>query len=162
MDKFLIKLPSSSTNCQNDILSLEEPSLIQPAKPFVLGVLGSSESFTKDSILTSIVNPVLAEQERMPSLLLLPAEGSSSTLLSVWAERLHIPCSEYECDWRTLGKRARALRDSRILRESTHLILFCGTKSDYYQKVAEREVKKRRVVYTVDAKTGELEEWVLA
>lgn len=98
----------------------------------------------------------------MPSSLLLPAEGTSSTVLAVWAERMGVGCSEYECDWRTLGKRARAMRDTRILREATHLILFCGAKSDYYEKLAAREVKKGRVVYTVDGKTHELTEWVLS
>lgn len=165
MDKYLTKAPSSSENSKKTpvepLLSLEDPALIQQAKPFVLGVLGVTEKLTKGTIHDSIMNPILAEQGRMPSSLLLPAEGMSSTLLSVWAERFNIPCAEYECDWRTLGKRARAMRDSRILKEATHLILFCGPKSDYYEKLASREVKKGRVVYTVHAETQELEEWVL-
>jgi hypothetical protein len=158
-----MKPPSSSTNSlQTPILSLEEPAQIQPAKPFILGILGASEHFTKQSILDEIMNPILSELGRMPSSLLLPAEGTSSTLLAVWAERLNVTSSEYECDWRTLGKRARAMRDARILREATHLILFCGAKSDYYEKIATREVKKGRVVYAVDGKTHELTEWVLS
>lgn len=143
------------------ILSLEDTDTIHQGKPFILGILGSSEKFDKDSIRESILMPILAEQDRMPSSLLLPAEGSSSTCISVWAERMKIPCAEYECDWRTLGKRARAMRDARIVKESTHLILFCGAKSDYYEKLAAREVKKGRIVYTVNSTTNELEEWVL-
>ncbi len=158
MDKYLTKPPSSSTS---SILQLEDPASIQHAKPFILGVLGNTERLNKQSLHDTIMNPILAEQGRMPASLLLPAEGMSSTLLAVWAERFKIPCAEYECDWRTLGKRARAMRDSRIVKEATHLILFCGPKSDYYEKLAAREVKKGRIIYTVNATTQELEEWVV-
>jgi hypothetical protein len=161
MDKYLTKLPSSSTNSATAVLELEDPALIQQAKPFILGVLGATEKLNKQSIHDTIMNPILAEQGRMPSSLLLPSEGTSSTLLAIWAERFKVPCAEYECDWRTLGKRARAMRDSRIVKEATHLILFCGPKSDYYEKLAARELKKGRVIYTVNSTNQELEEWVL-
>ena len=153
MDAYLIHSTAKASE-------LESSSLIKHAKPFILGILGSSESYTKETILNDVLYPILEQEGRMP-ILVLPSEGTSSTLLSIWADKLNLSCTQYECDWKRLGKRARALRDSRILQESTHLILFCGARSDYYIKVAQREAKKGRVVFTVDAKSGELTEWVL-
>lgn len=140
------------------ILELEDSSSIKAPKPFYLGILGATEKFTKESILSDVINPILEQEERMPTRLLLPSEGTSSLLLSIWAERMNLQSAEYTCDWKTLGKRARALRDSRIIKESTHLILFCGAKSDYYEKLAQREAKKGRIIYTV-ASSGDITEW---
>ena len=140
---------------------LEELSSIKPVNPFVLGILGSTESFDRETILDAVLYPVLQELSRMPSRVIMPAEGKSSILISAWANRLSVPTLEYQCDWKTLGKRARALRDARILREATHLILFCSAKSDYYIKTAQREAKKGRTVFTVDGKTAEIQQWIL-
>jgi hypothetical protein len=142
------------------ILELEDRAVIQEAKPFFLGVLGATERYTKESILNDVINPILEQEGRMPTHLLLPAEGTSSMLLSIWAERMRLTTAEYTCDWKTLGRRARALRDARILKESTHLILFCGAKSDYYEKIAQREAKKGRTVFTVSP-AGEITEWTV-
>ncbi len=53
------------------------------------------------------------------------------------------------------------MRDARILKEATHLLFFLGKSSDYYEKIAIREVKKGRVVYTVDPTTHKLVLWEL-
>jgi thymidylate kinase len=93
--------------------------------------------------------------------MLLPTDGATSLLLQVWGEKQSIPLTCLDADWVKLGKRARALRDARILKESTHLILFLGKRSDTYEKVAIRECKKGKVVYTISSEEKELVEWRL-
>ena len=134
-----------------------------PPQPFVLGVLGSSnaKAWTMDLLVKSIIDPFTQEQERCPERILLPADGATSLLLETWAGKNKVEVKAYEADWVRLGRRARALRDAQILKEATHLLLFLGPRSDMYEKIAIREVKKGKVVYTVDATTFELMEWIL-
>ena len=154
MDKYLIK--------HSTLEILGDAPLIE-SKPYVLGVLGSSngKGWTMDIITNSIMNPLTQEQEKLPAKLLLPSDGATSLLLETWAGKQTVEAKVYEADWVRLGRRARALRDAQILKESTHLLLFLGTRSDAYEKIAIREVKKGKIVYTVDPNTMELAEWVI-
>jgi len=95
----------------------------------------------------------------MPDSMLLPTDGATSLLLQVWGEKHTVPLTCLDADWAKLGKKARALRDARILKEATHLLIFLGKRSDTYEKVAIRECKKGKVVYTLDAQSKELVEW---
>jgi hypothetical protein len=140
---------------------LDDKPLLQPQPQFVLGVLGHSEHafWNRETIMNQIVFPIIGEQDQIPSRLILPSEGATSLLLEAWTDRQVIPSCVYEADWAKLGKRAKALRDARIVKEATHLLLFLGKKSDYYEKIAIREVKKGKVVYCVDAESHELVEY---
>ncbi len=164
MDKYLIRNTPQDTQVNKHQSTLEilndEPLLPLP-KPFVLGVLGTSENvfWNRETLTEQVMYPVIGEQERIPTRILLPSEGATSLLLESWASRQDILTTAYEADWAKLGKRARALRDARIIKESTHLLLFLNERSDAYEKIAIREVKKGKVVYCVDAKTHELTEY---
>ena len=98
----------------------------------------------------------------MPEKMIVSSEGTSSALLSIWAERNEVDCQVIEADYRKLGRRAGFLRDARIVKECTHLLIFLGPRSPKNQQVAEREAKKGKIVYTVDSKTYELCELTLS
>ena len=154
MDKYLIKY--STFEILGDLP-------LTPSAPFVLGVLGSSNAkiWTMEKIQSMLMNPLTQEQERIPEKILLPSDGATSLFLESWAGKQNVEAKVYEADFMKLGRRARALRDAQILKEATHLLLFLGTRSDAYEKIAIREVKKGKIVYVVDPRTQELVEWVL-
>lgn len=130
-------------------------------KELILGVLGSSSAaYWNRETITDIMNPVIGDQDKIPSILHIPTDGATSLLIQIWAEKQAIKCAPINADWVRLGRRARALRDARIIKESTHLIFFIGSRSDYYEKIAIREAKKGKTVYTIGA-DRELVKWVL-
>ena len=155
MEKYLINYTpkNKSVEYQSTLELLNDEPLLAPPKPFVLGVLGNSSNsiWNRETIMEKVVFPLIGEQDRIPTSLILPSEGATSLLLQSWAERQEISANIFEADWAKLGKRARALRDARIMKESTHLLLFLGDRSDYYEKIAIREVKKGKIVYCVDS-----------
>lgn len=157
MEKYLIqKAPAvQSTQC----LLGDDP--LTSAKPLILGVLGHSSAphWTLRTLTEELCHPVLAELGRMPDAILMPSDGATSFLLQGWAERQKIPLTPFTADWTKLGKRAGMLRDSRIVKDSTHLVVFLGKRSDSYMKMAIREVKKGKCVFTVDAETHEVVQW---
>ena len=165
MEKYLTNYKPAKDDLkhQSTLEILNDQPLLQIQKPIVLGVLGHSDhsEWNRETVLNKIMFPIISEQEHIPSALLLPSEGATSLLLEDWADRQVIRTSVYEADWAKLGKRARALRDARIIKESTHLVIFLGNKSDYYEKIAVREVKKGKVVYCVEPETRELVEYTL-
>ena len=145
MDKWLI---------HKSTMELLEDS---PVTKMNLGVIGASTAkvWNRETI-TDIMNPVLGELG-LPDTIFMPTEGVTSILLQTWAERQNIACQAVSADWIRLGRRARALRDGRILKESSHLIMFIG-RSDYYEKIAIRELKRGKRVFTVqNADISELE-----
>ncbi len=156
MDKYLIH--HSTLQILGDL-----PPVQPKVTPFVLGVLGASNAakWNNELLVNSVMNPLTQEQERNPERILLPADGTTSLLLETWAGKQAVESKVYDADWVRLGRRARALRDAQILKESTHLLIFLGTRSDAYEKIAIREAKKGKTVYTVDATTNELVEWVV-
>jgi hypothetical protein len=158
MDKYLIKSPMLST-----LELLEEPAKPVVVKQIILGFLGNSAAskWTRDTISETIMNPLLSEIERLPDTILMPTDGNTSILLNIWADRQKIPCQPIDADWSRVGRKARIMRDARILKESTHLVFFLGIRSDYYEKMAIREAKKGKIVFTVDSVSGELIQWVL-
>lgn len=135
---------------------------IQKQNPIYLGILGKTESATQNRIYEDVLHPLLSEWTRMPEKMIVSSEGTSSALLSIWAERNEVDCQVIEADYRKLGRRAGFLRDARIVKESTHLLIFLGPRSPKNQQLAEREAKKGKTVYTVDSKTYELSELTLS
>jgi hypothetical protein len=136
---------------------------IEPdVKGFILGVLGNSSAkvWTLKCVKENCIEPILTEVGCLPEKLLCPSDGATSMLLQSWAEHTNIPCASYSADWVKLGRKARAMRDSQIIQGSTHLLIFLGGRSDFYEKIAIREVKKGKIVYVVDSKTAEISSWV--
>ena len=141
---------------------LPPPLNENPSTSIVLGFLGysSAAKWNRNSLTDLVMNPLIGALHKVPDSMLIPTEGATSTLLQVWGDNLHIEFQAVESDWNRFGRKARALRDGRILKESTHLVFFLGSRSDYYEKIAIREANKGKKVFAVDPKTGILEEWV--
>lgn len=118
----------------------------------ILGVLGARNALTKQIMQDEILNPILDDLEIKPLKILLPAEPLSSTYIECWAERQRIPVELIQSDWIRQGRRAGVLRDARIEKESTALLVFEGPRSKYYLDLAERIAKKRPdcIVYVVN------------
>ena len=151
MDKFI-----STRELLDDI---DEPIIL---KEFALGVLGSSDaSYWNKNTISDIINPIISEIGKLPSSMNVPTKGITSILLQAWGENKDIICNSVDSDWMRLGRKARVLQDSRIIKDSSHLLFFIGARSDYYEKIAIREAKKGKIVYTIDAKTKELSQWVI-
>ena len=129
---------------------------------FTLGVLGSSDAtYWNSNTISDIINPIISEIGKLPTSISIPAKGITSLLIQAWGEKQKISCKAIDSDWIRLGRKARALQDSRIIKDSSHLVFFVGSRSDYYEKIAIREAKKGKTVYTIDGKTRELIQWVL-
>lgn len=120
-----------------------------------LGVLGARNAITKQIMQDEILNPILDDLEKKPTKILLPSEPLSSTFIECWASRQDIPVDLIKSDWAKDGRRAGVVRDYRIEKESTALLIFEGPKSRYYLDLAERIAKKRAStglkVYVVNA-----------
>jgi hypothetical protein len=139
-----------------------EPEGPVPTPDFTLGILGSSDaSYWNSNTISDIINPIISEIGKMPTSLSIPAKGITSLLIQAWGEKQKLSCKTIDSDWIRLGRKARALQDTRIIKDSSHLVFFVGSRSDYYEKIAIREAKKGKTVYTVDGKTRELVQWVL-
>ena len=157
MDKYLIKT-KSTLELLGDL-----PEEIPEKLPVVLGVLGNSSAavWTSQILLEKVLEPILGELGKNPEKILLPADGITSVFLETWAGKNKVDSKVYSADWKVLGRRAMVIRDSQIVKEASHLLVFLGGRSDYYEKMAMREVKKGKIVYTIETKTLELVEWEL-
>ena len=132
----------------------------QVPKPILLGVLGSRADITYDILYERIIEPIMAELGRMPDRVVLPSESTSSALLYGWAEKFKLAFIAYDTDWAHLGRKARIVRDARIIQEATHLIIFLGKRSDYYGQQGVKIARKGKIVFTV-SNNFELEEIVI-
>ena len=81
-----------------------------------------------------------------PDEIIIPAEGVSSYAIQRWAEGMKIPVRMISCDWAKQGRRAKALRDAEIQRESTHILLLQGPRSNALSAMAARLQRKGRPV----------------
>ena len=127
--------------------------------PLYLGVLGKTDTLTKQKLSEEILHPLLSLWSRLPDKVFLPSEGTSSALLSIWAEQNHIEFQSLDANYQKLGRKAGFLRDAMITKEATHLLVFLGTRSQKNEQIAIREVKKGKHVYAVDPKTFDLTEY---
>lgn len=116
-------------------------------QPILLGVLGKSETITKEDIHEKILHPLMSVLGRLPDKLFVSSEGQSSAYISLWSERQAIDTQILEADWRKFQRRAGILRDSRIVKESTHLLIFVGTRSKNGEQIGIREAKKGKQVF---------------
>ena len=161
MEKYFQRDISSKSKSTLEIL--DDKPLLLPPQPYCLGILGQSSAafWTKETLVQGILQPFVEEQGKLPDTIVAPAEGQTSMLLEWWAARQDISIQIYEANWTKLGKRARALRDARIVKEASHLIVFLGERSDTYETIAIRELKKGKIIYTIEATTHTLEQLVL-
>lgn len=130
-------------------------------KPIYLGILGIHNQITKEEIHEKVLHPLMSVLGRLPDKILLPAEGTSSAYISLWAERNHIDTQCVEADWRKFQRKAAILRDARILKESTHVLTFVGIKSRSNEQTAIRLAKKGKQVFLVEPNPIELCEIVV-
>jgi hypothetical protein len=138
---------------------LDEPR--QLGHPIVVGVLGTHSTLTKEQAHEVILHPLLEVLGRLPEKVLLPAEGQSSAYLSLWTERNGVDTHSIEADWRKLQKKAGILRDARIMKEATHLIVFIGPRSRSYEQTAIRQAKKGKRVFLIEPNPIEFYEIVV-
>ena len=130
-------------------------------KPIVLGVLGKHEKISKQEIHEKILHPLVSSLGRLPDKVLAAAEGTSSAYVLLWAEGATIETHGIEADWRKLQRKAGILRDARIQKESTHLLIFVGARSKSYEQTGIRLAKKGKTVYLVDHDTLDMSELVV-
>ena len=127
-----------------DPRSLSPPRAARPERT-VLGVLGTRSKVRYEDMEAQILLPYL-EAWGDPDEILLPAEGDSSRIIQAWATRRSIPVSLIVSDWSAHGKRAGILRDSRIQREASHMLLLQGPRSNALMTLARRLHRKGRPV----------------
>ena len=133
-------LKRGSTNTSNTSIATATTN-----SRLVLGVLGTRSNIRSEDLDTNILEPIL-EAWGFPDELLLPAEGDSSQALQRWADLKDIPVRLVTCDWTTQGRKAGLLRDARIQRDATHLLLLQGPRSNALRSLAERLHRKGRPV----------------
>lgn len=131
------------------------------AKPFFLGVLGSHSNVSRQDMVDQILHPLVSIMGRLPEKVTLPSEGLSSAHISIWAERSGVDLQSLEADWKRFQRKAAILRDARILKESTHLLIFLGPRSKSNEATALREARRGKRVFVVDHTTLEVTEYVV-
>jgi hypothetical protein len=130
-------------------------------KPILLGVLGKHEQISKQDIHEKILHPLVSAIGRLPDKVLIPSEGTSSAYITLWAEKANLELHPVDADWRKLQRRAGIMRDARIQKESTHLLIFVGARSKNYEQTGIREAKKGKTVFLVDHDSLDLCELVV-
>ncbi len=130
-------------------------------KPILLGVLGKHEQISKQDIHEKILHPLVSAIGRLPDKVLIPSEGTSSAYITLWAEKANLELHAVDADWRKLQRRAGIMRDARIQKESTHLLIFVGARSKNYEQTGIREAKKGKTVSLVDHDSLDLCELVV-
>lgn len=139
---------------------IKERSLSPPRAPKIckLGIIGTRKDLTINDI-NEIMNLIVEDLDNIQSINV-PAEGESSIYIEMYAEdsERKIPCTLYEADWRRDGKRASIFRNNKLIRESTHFLIFGAPRSVKPLQLAEQLVKKKHVVYYMPHNSMELQQ----
>ena len=120
-----------------------------------LGIIGNRRDIKQDEI-NEIFGLMLEDIPPIQSLLV-PSDGDLSIYIEQYAEKSKIPIQIFEADWRRDGRRAQIFRDSRIVRESTHYLIFGAPRSQKPLQMAEQLCKKGKSVYYMPHGTMELQ-----
>lgn len=128
----------------------DEEASVQKGMPIYLGIIGSRQDLSQQTIIETILTPILQELERPPDRVILPSEGTTSIFISDWAETLRIPTQIYEADWIRHNRRAKIFRDARIQSESTHFLVFLNKRSQFNATLANRLALKGYPVFTIN------------
>jgi hypothetical protein len=144
-------------------MSLEPDSAIQPGqayKPICLGVLGKREDISRTDFHERVLNPLMELIGKVPDVIYMSNDGSTSSFVSLWADKCGVRHETVMADWRRLGRRAVVMRDARIVKEATYLLLFEQPRSEYISKIGLRELKKGKKIFGITpGKDWELQEW---
>ena len=111
----------------------------------VLGFLGKRSNIRYEDIEKQILEPIINDWGN-PDEIILSNEGESSFAIQRWAQNNGISIQLIGCDWLAHGRRASMLRDAHIQRESTHLVMIQGPRSNAYSILAERLRQKGQKV----------------
>lgn len=111
----------------------------------VFGVLGTRNKMSYEDFVAQILDPTV-EAWGLPAEIIAPADGESAEVLQAWAAHRRIPVCLVAADWTRNGKRAGMLRDARIQRDASHLILLQGPRSNALTQLAGRLQRKDRPV----------------
>lgn len=131
-------------------------------KPIILGILGKHEKISCKDIHEKILHPLVSVLGRLPDKMIISNEGQSSAYISIWSEKNKINTHNVEADWRKLQRRAGIMRDARIIKDSTHLLIFDALRSKNYELIAMREAKKGRSILFVEYDPIQLVELVVS
>ena len=144
-------------------MELEPVENIKTGKSYsriCLGVLGKREDISQENMRDKVLHPILAVLGKVPDIVYMPSDGTSSAVIGAWTDRCEINNEMIHADFRKLGRRAFAMRDARILKDASDILVFEQPKSEYLVKLAIREMKKGKRVFSVSAgKNWELQEW---
>lgn len=118
-----------------------------------LGILGTHGKINRNTIINDIIIPAIHEFNiDKITHIFMPYEGDSSIYIEDYFERSkHVPhITQYPLEWNKNGPSSRNIRDTQIINNTSHFIVFLGKKSTYYEKMAEKLVKKGKKVITVN------------
>jgi hypothetical protein len=140
-----------------------ESEVIKPGKPhsrICLGVLGKREDISQEAMRDKVLHPILAVLGKVPDIVYMPSDGTSSAVIGAWTDRCEINNEMIHADFRKLGRRAFAMRDARILKDASDILVFEQPKSEYLVKLGIREMKKGKRIFSVSpGKNWELQQW---
>ena len=117
----------------------------------IWGIFGSSNKISEQDLQDLVLAPILQELGHTPDKILIPSEGNTSIYLQEWADSLRIKTQVFQSDWAKNGRIAQILRDDRMRKECTHMLVFLPPRSERLEKMAEKMVKKGKVVFTSSA-----------
>jgi hypothetical protein len=138
---------------------LDEPRHL--GQPIYLGILGKHEKISKNDIYEGILQPLISAIGRLPDKVYVPSDGLSSIYIGMWSGKQRIDTETLDAEWYRLGKRAGYMRDTRIIKESTHLLIFGGQRSSMNETIGIREAKRGKHVFLVDHATLDISELVV-
>ena len=125
--------------------SIMTPSII------IWSIFGYLNKITEQDLQELVLIPILQELGRIPDKILIPSEGNTSIYLQEWADSFHIKTQVFQSDWAKHGRIAQILRDDRMQKECTHMLVFLPPRSKRLEKMAEKMAKKGKVVFTSSA-----------
>ena len=128
------------------VMSLDD-AIFEP-NVIILGVFGTTNKISEKDLQENTLTLLLQEIGRIPDKVLLPSEGNSSIYIQEWAESLHIKTQVFRSDWIKNGRIAKILRDDRIQKECTHMLIFLTDKTAKLEKFSEAQAKKGKTVFT--------------
>lgn len=112
---------------------------------YILGFIGVRNGVKYEEIHTNIFAPIV-EAWGIPDEVIAPDEGDSAQAIITWCRNNDVPLRLIACDWAKQGRRAGMLRDAKLQKEATHLVLLQGPRSN---KLAELATKLERKHYPV-------------
>jgi hypothetical protein len=128
-----------------DARALSPVRIARRSDRIVFGVLGTRNKMSYEDFVEQILDPVI-EAWGLPEEFLIPGDGESGEVIQAWAARNDIPVNRVAADWVRNGKRAGLLRDARIQREASHLILLQGPRSNAMTTLAGKLQRKGKPV----------------